>query len=312
MKKILALLLALAMVFALCACGQKSVETDYDEEDFEEEYTEIAEEEYAEEENFDSDETDADYDAYLVLYNYTTSVFDELFIGTDSEDSDSDNRIESPLYPDDFFEQGFCFNGGDNIYVSVTDDNGLCCEFTVPAGTFSGEDIIFQLINDDNGGFVLEDSSGNAYECDNMFSLARDEDLSPDSGEEYEDAESIYVQFEDEETEPEMKYTYHGVNVIVKNGLGSDITSVYMKPSARSNWSKNMIRSGYFIPAGSTCYLDGTIWYDEDCKWDIFVYTRYGGWARSTRMSFEGVSDPYNITIALYKYTDGTFGHDVY
>ena len=80
------------MALSLCACGQKSDYADYDEEDFEEEYSEI-EEEYADEENYGSDETDGDYDAYLALYNYTSSVFDELNIGTDSEDSDSDNQI---------------------------------------------------------------------------------------------------------------------------------------------------------------------------------------------------------------------------
>lgn len=57
---------------------------------------------------------------------------------------------------------------------------------------------------------------------------------------------------------------------------------------------------------------NGTFWYDEGCKWDIYVYTRGGGYFTASNISLESAKVPTQPTIAVYAFADSTYGHEVF
>ena len=245
---------------------------------------------------------------YIALYNYSDHVIMELYLNTNTDDdSMNENLLVSEINNDgDFFECLMQLNDDDTEFkITIVDDEGTCTEFYFNADDFS--EFVFNIITTDDYPICLADMENEPYEPD--FVTVFEEEPENELEEDYDpDDNKVYIEDEEEQ----IKYRYENVHLIIENHLGRDITSAYVKPSKRDHWSGNMIRSGYYIPVGSTCYLDGTIWYDEDCKWDLYVYTRGGGWFTCKNLSFKNVSDPYNITIAAYRYSDGTYGHDVY
>ena len=246
-------------------------------------------------------------DKYVCISNYSDYVIEELYITTSSDDDSAmENILEDVLNPDGAYFEAYIsiFDDDYELNIAIVDDERTCTEFYLNPNDYS--EFTFYIVTTDDYSVCLADTEGNALKPDFVCTL-EEADSENELIADYEpDNEMIYIQ--DEES---VKYRYENVNISIVNYLKSDITSVYVKPSNRDYWSGNMIRNGYYIPVGSNCYLDGTIWYDEDCKWDLYIYTRTG-WFSSKNISFEGVSNPCDITIAVYSYSDGSYDHEVY
>ena len=132
----------------------------------------------------------------------------------------------------------------------------------------------------------------------------------PENEETPEDASDLYA---DTDTKPKSANPYYKkAKLRIVNYLDDVIDQVYVKPSSDTEWGGNMLKSGTVIPVGSTRTCHGTINYHKNTKWDIYIYTQNGGWFKSRTMSFADVSDPYCITIAVYRLTDGTYTRDIY
>lgn len=256
---------------------------------------------------------DADFaEAYICIANNSDCPIVEICIETDDEaDASMENCLEQPLAPGEAFEHILEISEETRyIDISVLDDANFCYSYRLFTEDCPDLEFIFQAVETDDYPALLCSDDGEPLEYASVFEIEYDADDALDEDYEPEDEEPLYADYETGD-EQDIKYSYSNVTVCIENYLASDITSVYMKPSSRSEWIKNMLRGGYYIPYASCCRLDRMIWYDEDCKWDLYVYTRGGGWFRTSNLSFEGVSDPYCITIGVYKYTDGTYGHSV-
>ena len=253
-----------------------------------------------------------DYDLGYIVSLDSDFDLDSQYI-SDTIDSGDDDCIA--VFPD-YFPEG-------KIYLFLGDSEGAAAKYILEIDSDNmlivGSPFYFSTDGDDN--IELTDCDGNAvkpvelvqYEDDDIQYALSDFEGEPGEDEvvyyeaDYYDMENDYAEAEEDDN-----CLYYDACIYITNYLTSSINQVYVKPSDSSEWSGNMISWGTSIPVGSRCICDGTINYHKNTLWDIYIYTDRGGWFRSKNMSFKDVEDPFNITIEVFSFSNGTYDKNIY